>query len=218
MVWYDRQRATEVAGNFEPTEMTCAYCGSVGRFSGTYQRDRQITGFRRNFQTFRCDDCGNECFVVAEIYPDGVTHYRIYPTEAAPIEAHRSWPERVASAYIQAERAVANGSWDAAGAMARRSVQAALRDLQAKPGNISAEIEELGKKGMLTPSLVDWAHQVRLLAQVASHPDDEEPPVMEEDARDVVAFTRYFLTYVYTVPAEISEQRQRRSQLKNAGA
>jgi hypothetical protein len=159
---------------------------------------------------YKCIDCANHMTVVWEsLEGDGIV-YQVYPPAGNAIEAHGSWPERVASAYAQAAKALEVESWDAAGAMARRAVQAAIRNLGANPGNVKAEIDELGKAGVLAPSLVQWAHEVRVLAQVAAHPDEDEPPVSAEDARDAVEFTKLFLTYVYSIPAEIEELRERR--------
>ncbi len=55
----------------------------------------------------------------------------------------------------------------------------------------------------------DWAHQLRLLANESAHPDNSSAP-QNTDVRDILRFLDFLLKYLYTLPHEIAEYRNRR--------
>ncbi|MDB4982082.1 MAG: hypothetical protein JWM82_2834, partial [Myxococcales bacterium] len=107
----------------------------------------------------------------------------------------------------EAANSLRSESWNAAAAMARRAVQAATRDLGAAHGSLYEEVKELGAKGLLTTSLVDWALHVKAIGNVGAHPDPVDGDVTANEARDAVSFAEYFLIYSYSVPADIARKR-----------
>lgn len=107
-----------------------------------------------------------------------------------------------------------SSSWDAAVTMAGRALQAATRKLGATPSTLAKEIDELGTRGVLTGSMVEWAHEIRLLRNISAHPDLVELSVEEGDAKDVMEFLDYLLIYAFDLPHQITEYKARRSQKK----
>jgi len=80
------------------------------------------------------------------------------------------WPAEVGRHWLQAHRNLKDENWDASALMARSALQVALRDQKAKGSNLKQEIEDLAKKGVLPPLMVEWSHNVRELANDSAHP------------------------------------------------
>jgi len=74
------------------------------------------------------------------------------------------------------------------------------------PKELSPRIQALQKKLDLPQSVVDWAHQVRIVGNEIHDLDD----VHEKDARDIAHFAEVFLTYTYTLPKRLESFRHRR--------
>ena len=100
-------------------------------------------------------------------------------------------------------------NWDAANVMARSSLQAALRDQGASGDNLSREIDDLAKKGLIPPIMKEWAHNLRLEGNKSAHPTTGEV-VNPQDVRDLVRFLDFFLEYLFDLPHQIAEFTARR--------
>jgi len=58
----------------------------------------------------------------------------------------------------------------------------------------------------------DWADEVRLLANESAHPDAHVPADMTpEDSKDTVNFLDSLLAYLYDLPKQIENFRQRKN-------
>lgn len=92
--------------------------------------------------------------------------------------------------------------FDAAGAMARKALEAALaaHSPELKKGNLYERINKLKENGVLTESLADWAHNVRLLGNDAVHDLEPADPV---DVNQALLLAEYLLIYLFTLPTEI---------------
>jgi hypothetical protein len=92
--------------------------------------------------------------------------------------------------------------YDAAGAMARKALEAALaaHDEDLKKGTLYERINKLKENGVLTESLADWAHNVRLLGNDAVHDLEPADPV---DVNQALLLAEYLLIYLFTLPTEI---------------
>lgn len=138
--------------------------------------------------------------------------YRVYPPSfKTRAKAPEHWPEQVGRSWEQAHRSLETESWDAAVTMAGRALQAAVRGMGASSGQLQKEIDELGEKGILPRSMVEWAHEIRIIRNIGAHPDSVDTSVSPEDAKDIVKFLDYFCIYTFNLPKEISEYRERRN-------
>lgn len=110
--------------------------------------------------------------------------------------------------FIQASEAFHNKHYDASGAMSRKVVDVSTQQLlgedSKKFSTINARINELALRNALTPDLKDWAHQIRLSGNEASH---DEKPYSEDDAKELLGFAELYLTYVYSLPARLKDKR-----------
>ncbi|GMU26329.1 MAG: hypothetical protein AMXMBFR16_12340 [Candidatus Uhrbacteria bacterium] len=73
-------------------------------------------------------------------------------------------------------------------------------------GTLADRLNALGAKGVLHPTLSDWAKEVRLVGNVGAHFDPMQQ-VTVEDAQQLVNFIRELLKYLYELPAELNRRR-----------
>jgi Domain of unknown function (DUF4145) len=119
--------------------------------------------------------------------------------------------------YRQAAEGCQSGHSDASGAMSRKvvdvSTQLLLGEESKKYGNIRDRIDALAAKDLLTPDLMEWAHQVRLGGNDAAHDED---PYTPEEAEELLSFAELYLTYVYSLPGRLKARRERATAAKAA--
>ena len=97
------------------------------------------------------------------------------------------------------------GNWTAAGMMFRKALETALKaKFPDITGKLVVRIDTAAKAGDLTQDMAEWAHQIRLLGNDATH---EEEPFSEEDARSMHAFTDLMLQYLFTLPGMMAAAR-----------
>ncbi len=71
-------------------------------------------------------------------------------------------------------------------------------------GTLFERIDEAARQNKLTPSLAEWAHQIRLDGNDAAH---DEEPFSKEDAERLQTFTELVLLYLFTLPGKLDEAR-----------
>ncbi len=118
-------------------------------------------------------------------------------------EASENWPEQVQRYWVQAHEASKSEGWDAGSVMARSALQVPLRDQGAQGRTLKNEIDDLAKRGVLPPMMREWSEEVRLLGNDAAHPATTQVPAL--------GFLGFLLTYLYDLPKQISDFRQRRA-------
>lgn len=129
------------------------------------------------------------------------------PTTTTPLHL----PERIARAFEQADTSIHQRSWDAAGAMDRRALELATLEKapEKRDQTLYKRIEFLANEGRITPSLKDWAHDLRVVGNNAVHDEDG---LTEDDARQAHELTRFILTYLYTLPEQVRLAQELRKQ------
>lgn len=130
-----------------------------------------------------------------------------WPNYSAQTPDHT--PENVARFYEQGMDNLQHARWDAAGAMFRKSLDVATKILapQMRQETLYARIGKMVEDGQLTPSMGDWSHEIRLEGNGAVH-DDE--PETEQDARAAHKFAEALLTYSFTLPQMVNDNREKR--------
>lgn len=124
----------------------------------------------------------------------------VYPTDrAVPLEL----PVAVKEAYNEALSAFRAGAFNLAVIGFRTSLQMAVREKGGKGANLKAEIDSLEE---LTPALKEWAHQLRLDANDATHPEGVLP-FGKADAEALVGLAESIFDYLYVVPAAVDRRR-----------
>jgi hypothetical protein len=110
------------------------------------------------------------------------------------------------AAAIEQTNLARKGGANAAGAMFRRALELATReiDTSAPAGiNLKQRIERL-PDNIVTPAMKEWAQHIRLEGNDAVHGPDE---YSEEDAKELHTFAELFLTYAFTLPAMLNQAK-----------
>jgi len=115
-------------------------------------------------------------------------------------------PNDIAAAFAEAVVALSANCPRASAVMARRTLEAITVDKGEAQGTLYERLDALGSKGILHPTLSDWAREVRLAGNVGAHFDPMQQ-VSVEDARQLVNFIRELLKYLYELPAELGRRR-----------
>jgi Domain of unknown function (DUF4145) len=131
--------------------------------------------------------------VVLEIWPKPMV-------EGCPA----SPPHNVSRPYLQGAANLRYGHFDAAGAMFRKCLETALKQLDPTgKGSPAKRIDELPRDSGVTPEMRRWAHAIRILGNEAVH---EEDSIDESEASDLQHFANLFLIYAFTLPAMVSRR------------
>jgi hypothetical protein len=117
-------------------------------------------------------------------------------------------PKLIASDFSEALRCEWVKAYKAAVVMCRRALQASCVELKAKDAKLQDQIDELASRGVITTSLREMAHEVRLTGNDGAHPGkDGLNEVSERDARDIIEFTREFFHHVFVVPSKLKARQ-----------
>jgi hypothetical protein len=115
-------------------------------------------------------------------------------------------PNEISSAFSEAVTSLLANCPRASVVMARRTLEAITADKGEKEGSLDQRLIALSKKGILLPTLSDWAKEVRLVGNSGAHYDPIQP-VETKDAQQLIDFIRELLKYLYELPAELSRRR-----------
>jgi Domain of unknown function (DUF4145) len=115
-------------------------------------------------------------------------------------------PNEIAGAFAESITALSANCPRASAAMARRTLEAITVERGETKGTLAERLNALGTKGILHPTLSDWAKEVRLVGNIGAHFDPIQQVSME-DARQLVDFIRELLKYLYELPAELARRR-----------
>jgi hypothetical protein len=124
-----------------------------------------------------------------------------YP-QKEKLEAPQSISKNVEKPFLQGLDNAQRGNHEAAAAMFRKAIETATRELDPSTANkkLVNRIDLLAANGKLTSDLKDWAHLIRLDGNQAVHDDEEFSP---EEIEQLKEFTRLFLVYTFTLPAQV---------------
>ncbi len=201
----------------------CPYCGAdhVG-FDFVVSRPAGLFG-QDTFNTmFVCNACGRAvvAFVKTRGNPiEGIPGNLRNPAyiesiEVVPKSAVASCPEHcspdVSKAFIQAEENIFRDNPEAAASMDRRALEIGTKLIapDLANDNLWNRIEKLAEKHLITPSLKEWAHKLRIFGNEALHDIDG---VTLEEAKQAHELTRFMLIYLFTLPEQVRLSKEANS-------
>jgi hypothetical protein len=90
--------------------------------------------------------------------------------------------------------------------MFRRAVELGVKKLVPGATRSDKLADRIGKlpDDYATPAMKEWAHQVRIDANEATHGEEDFSP---EDAKRPQAFAEMFLTYAFTLPGMLKRAK-----------
>lgn len=114
-------------------------------------------------------------------------------------------PERVGKTFKEGCE-ILQQSPTGACSLFRKTLEIALKDLspEIEAWKLEKRIDKMADQHLITPSIQEWAHQLRLDGNEALH-ESEDPTI--DDARQMESLTRFVLMYIYTLPGQIAEAR-----------
>jgi Domain of unknown function (DUF4145) len=159
----------------------------------------------------QCESCKGFVLVVGDKFGAHHQAWRfqaVYPLGKPNDSVAPEVPQLIADDFREGLRCEWVEAYKAAVTMCRRALQASCVELKAKDAKLRDQIDELASKGVITQSLKDMAHEVRLTGNDGAHPGkDGLNDVTPQDARDMIEFTREFFHHVFVVPAKLKARQ-----------
>lgn len=181
----------------------CPHCGVanpnlVQIFSRGVAQPRLDGGPAYNWSVYACERCGSFVVMKSILNKDQYLAVDLYP---APKSAHEDIPQ-LARRFLQQAIDTLHAP-DAAAVMAGSAVDAMLKELGYKEGSLYARIDLALKDNVLTNSMADWAHEVRLGSNRPRHADADRPHVTPDEAQQSVEFAEALGQFLFVLTARI---------------
>jgi Domain of unknown function (DUF4145) len=135
-----------------------------------------------------------------------ITWRGIHWWPAAGAEVSGDVPSDIAAVFEEGVRALHAECPRASAVMARRTLEAITVNKGETSGVLADRLKNLATRGVLQPTLFDWAKEVRLVGNVGAHFDPINN-VSKEDAKELVSFVRELLRYLYELPGELARRK-----------
>jgi hypothetical protein len=162
----------------------------------------------------QCEACKNYVLVVAKRTIPNQSAYApfellaVYPFATPNQHVEDGVPETIADDFKEALRCQWVDAYKACVVMCARALQGSVLAQGATKKRLIDQIDELFAQGKITNSLKDFAHEVRITRNLGAHPDkDGLEEVQEQDAKDIVEFTKEYLHHMYVMPAKLKARR-----------
>ncbi len=157
--------------------------------------------YRLNDLLDAADGANDESQLRAALYNGTI---RIYPELRLPDDSPH-YPEKIRAVFTELQEDVQSGRTAPRIIVGCRSVlEVALRALGYEKGNLLSRIELARQDGILTESMKNWAHRIRMEGNEAVH----ELEASDVQAKEFVAFLRLFLEVAFVLPERIKEQQK----------
>lgn len=138
----------------------------------------------------------------------------IWPEPSVP-KVPSGTPDKVARSFVEAATSRKAKLWNAACGTYRRCMELALKQFapDVEAWKLEKRIDKLAAEHRITPAIQEWAHELRLDGNEALHGEED---ATEDMAEQMHHLTHFLLTYLYTLPQQIAEVRQRREAVAEA--
>jgi hypothetical protein len=134
------------------------------------------------------------------------SEFELLATYPEPQKATRdpAYPDELREIFAEAQEDLALGRSPARIVATCRSVlDVATNKLNGRGATLSARIDNLKERGVMTEAIADWAHAVRIDGNEAIH----ELVATAQEARELVEFIKMFLDVAFVLPKRIAERR-----------
>ena len=216
------------------TKRECAHCNTKGvAFVGNtdaaakWTRNNALKGTCHYLDIlFQCGVCGRGTIIrhlEERIFSRDNNAYDyeykntgvVFPTRVKRT-APPGTPQQAVVYFDQAINSFDNKSYDAAGAMLRKSLEVALKvTLTPSKSKLYDLIVQAGLEKKLTTEMVEWAQTVRIMGNSAAHDID---PWSREEAEELLEFVDLLFVYQFTLPMQTKKARDDSEAKKNAAS
>ena len=171
----------------------CIYCDSPVLFDIEIKEDTYLYAMR-------------DCITNHDKIYDGPkpTILRMYP-QSEPPYTHPSLPQEINNDLVDLQKMISDNMgahWVITGC--RTILETSIKILNGEGRNLASRIEDLRNKSIINGVLADWARHIRIEGNSATH----ERTGTQEDALELMNFTKLFLQYTFEFPHRIQELRQ----------
>ena len=197
----------DIVGAYQLNDLSrCPHCAIAGPTLIKVGASEDVTnrrdGGRPNYwAAYQCASCGS--IITAQSYPTtpGSNSRPVWRMFPSPRDAHEDLPEAARKFLQQAYETL--HAPDAAAVMAGSCVDAMLKDKGYKDGSLYVRIDKALADNVLTQSMADWAHSVRLGSNRPRHADADQPHVSATEAQQSVDFAEALGQFLYVLTARI---------------
>jgi hypothetical protein len=195
----------------------CPHCSAVSLFvpvGGPHVSGIGTTQYICN--AVECQACKKYALVVGRrIRTSGDSNYSLidfYPAGSPNDSVDSNVPTSIAEDLREGLRCRWVSAYKATVVMCRRAIQSTCLDKKMADAKLQLQIDEMATKGLITQPLKQWAHEVRLGGNDGAHPDkDGLKDVSEQDADEIIQFTREFLHHIYVMPSALAARQASRA-------
>ncbi len=159
----------------------------------------------------RCPSCDDPFVAISCNYgdPDDESHWespsRYLPRPERDLHA---FPKSITAAYNEARRCFRCRAYTATAVMCRKTVEGICAEHSVAERNLAASLQKMRDSGVIDARLFQWAEELRLSGNEAAH--GVEVTFSQEDAQDILEFTRALLEYIFTFRERFERFQQRR--------
>lgn len=139
--WWELGEWSGHSGNtMQVRRLICPFCKEEGNFALAHRAEKQKGSSEKklNFDLYQCLNCMAYVHVFWSAAERSIGHplydFMVMPWPIGKAKPSENWPPDVQRFWGQAHESLGIKNWDAAAAMARSAVQAAMRDKNAEEG------------------------------------------------------------------------------------
>jgi hypothetical protein len=154
-----------------------------------------------------CAKCERVGLVEHERASDGDTWdtRQLYPSQLRPIEF--DLPPRVMESYQEALRCESAGAWIATAIMAKRTLEAVVREFAPGEERVFDGLKAIFSKGLISEELYRWGDELRFLG-------DGSAVVGHQDAKEALEFLNALIENLYHLREKFRRMQARRQRGK----
>jgi hypothetical protein len=115
----------------------------------------------------------------------------------------------IATSFDEASRCFEASLFTAAVIMCRRTLEAICIENGASTGSLKSKLKHLSDNAIIEKRMFDWAEALRFAGNDAAH--DVAVVFSQDDARDLIDFTRALAEYIFTFAAAFQKFQARRA-------
>jgi hypothetical protein len=133
---------------------------------------------------------------------------QIWPSSVRPVEF--DLPPRVMEAYQEALRCESAGAWIATALMARRTLEAVVRDFAPEQERVLEGLKAMLAKGLISEELYRWGDEIRFLGESGA----SEYPIGHQDAKEALEYLNALIENLYFLREKFKRMQARRQRGK----
>jgi hypothetical protein len=133
---------------------------------------------------------------------------QIWPSPVRPVEF--DLPPRVMEPYQEALRCESAGAWIATALMARRTLEAVVRDFAPEQERPFEGLKAMLAKGLISEELHRWGDEIRFLGESSV----SEYPIGHQDAKEALEFLNALIENLYFLREKFKRMQARRQRGK----